>query len=71
MPPIPDFRTRPFSLGAVNASGASLGRTAYRKLYAIENILRVVIHSVLTAQIGPDWWAFEVDPDLQDKVLPH
>jgi hypothetical protein len=68
MASVPDFRMLPFSLDAVDASGTSVGRTAYRKLYATENILRVVVHSVLTAQVGPDWWAFEVDPYLQEKV---
>jgi hypothetical protein len=68
MAPVPDFRTLPFAVATLDASGSSVGRTSYRKLYGIENILRVVIHSVLTAQIGPGWWAFAVDPDLQRDV---
>jgi hypothetical protein len=68
MTSVPDFRTLPFNLAAVDASGTSMGRSSYRKLYAIENILRVIIHSVLTVQIGPDWWMFAVDPDFREKV---
>jgi hypothetical protein len=33
----------------------------YSKLYTIENAVRIVIHSVLTAQIGVNWWAEAVD----------
>jgi hypothetical protein len=68
MASVVDYRTLPFSVESVNASGLSLGRTAYRKLYAIENTLRVIIHSVLTAQIGPGWWEFAVDPKFRKKV---
>jgi len=68
MASVPDFRTLPFTLQAVNASGMSVGRTAYRGLYAIENILRVIVHSVLTAQVGPNWWEFAVDDRLRQKA---
>jgi hypothetical protein len=68
VPPVPDFRTLAFGLSPIDASGMALGRTEYRKLYAIENLLRVVIHSVLTVQIGPRWWDFAVGRKLRQKV---
>jgi hypothetical protein len=69
MPPVPDFRTLTFDLGKVDASGMAAGRSVYRKLYAIENVLRVVVHSILTVQIGSNWWVFAANSNLQRKVL--
>lgn len=63
-----DFRTLALDLGRVDASGKDVGRRVYWKLYAIENIVRVIVHSVLTAQMGPNWWALAVDADTQ-KVI--
>ncbi len=40
----------------------------YWKLYAIENLIRVTIHSVLSAQIRSDWWIYAVDPDFQKEI---
>ena len=45
-----------------------MGRAVYWRLYAIENVIRVLVHSVLTAQVGPDWWPKCVDSDLQAKT---
>jgi hypothetical protein len=33
-------------------------------LYAIENTIRIVIHSVLTAQIHSNWWSVAVDATI-------
>ena len=66
--PVADFRRRAFSAANVNAAGRNVGREVYWKLYAVENLVRVVIHSVLAAQIGPDWWTLSVNQHLQDKV---
>lgn len=52
----------------VDNTGKDLGSKVYWKLYAIENLIRVVVHSVLTAQIGKDWWTKAADPDLQKQV---
>jgi len=68
MPQIADFRTFVFDTSRVDASGRHLGRRIYWKLYAIENIVRVVVHSVLSAQIGPNWWGVAVDPGIQAQV---
>lgn len=69
MPAAKDFRSAAaFDLGTVNGAGHDVGRRVYWKLYAVENVLRVLIHSVLTAQIGSSWWATAVAPGLQKKA---
>ena len=62
MPAIRDFRNFRFDKKRINHCGKYIGRIAYWRLYAIENLLRLVIHSVLSAQIGPNWWTVAVDP---------
>ncbi len=66
-----DFRTHAFDLARVDASGKDVGRKVYWRLYAIENLIRVVIHSVLAAQIGPDWWAKAASPDIRGRVKAY
>ncbi len=39
---------------------------AYKSLYAVENVLRELIRSVLSTQV--DWWKNNVSKDIQDKV---
>jgi len=65
MPATVDFRTVAFVSSKVDASGKDLGRKVYWKLYAIENLVRVMMHSVLSVQIGPNWWGTAVDPKIQ------
>jgi hypothetical protein len=69
MPAALDFRTLPFHATRVSDSGRYIGNSIYWKLYAIENLVRVIVHSVLTAQIALDWWSVAVDPKLQGTVL--
>jgi hypothetical protein len=45
-----------------------VGGHVYWKLYFIENIFRVIINSVLSVQIGPDWWLTAVDPKIQARA---
>ncbi len=69
MPTGSDFRSAgAFDLAGVDSSGRNVGRTVYWKLYAIENVIRVIIHSVLSMQIGADWWRLAVGPSLQKKA---
>lgn len=68
MPTAVDYRTLPFSITAIGDSGKYLGRSAYWRLYVIENLVRVLVHSVLTAQIGPTWWTIAVDPKTNQKI---
>ncbi len=63
-----DYRKKPFGLTHVKNSGAYLGRKPYSKLYLIENVLRVIIHSVLSAQLNPRWWDSAVDQRIKDQV---
>src|SRR5574337_1089122 len=66
MPAPQDFRTLgPFAVRRVDSSGRFLGRTAYFRLYVIENLVRVLIHSVLTVQLKSNWWTVAVDPKIQ------
>lgn len=67
--PIPvDYRTLTYKSNLVADSGKYLGRNVYWKLYVFENIIRTIIHSVLTVQIAPNWWFFVADKKLKDKV---
>src|SRR5437773_11020828 len=63
-----DFRSHAFAAARVDSAGKDVGRKVYWRLYAIENLIRIVIHSVLTAQIGPNWWAIAAAPDIQGRV---
>lgn len=68
MPSIADFRLSPFDSSAIARSGKQIGRHTYWKLYAIENLFRVVVHSVLSVQISPNWWDIAVDNAIRDKA---
>ena len=68
MPAVADFRGYAFDPARVDSCGKYLGRKVYAQLYAIENLVRVVVHSVLTAQISPNWWTVAVDPDTQKEI---
>src|SRR5436190_23517845 len=63
-----DFRTLPFDANKVDASGKNVGGKVYWKLYVIENLIRIVVHSVLTVQLGPNWWTIAADPNTQKEV---
>ncbi len=69
MPTVQDFRNFSFSQPRIERCGRHVGRYSYWKLYAIENLLRVILHSVLSAQIGPTWWTVAVDPNTQKIAL--
>lgn len=53
-----DFRNYSYSYEQILACGKYLGRGWYWKLYAIENTIRIIIHSILSVQWNetPDWW---------------
>jgi len=60
-----DFRTLPFHASKIDSSGKDIANKVYWKLYAIENLVRVVIHSVLMAQIGAGWWHIAADNTIR------
>jgi hypothetical protein len=64
-----DFRRYTFTADRVNRAGHYIADESYWKLYSIENTIRVVINSVLTVQLGPNWWATVVDPRVARNVL--
>ena len=68
MTSVKDYRLSLYDISNVKASGQNIGRTVYWKLYTIENIVRIIINSILTAQIGTNWWTMAVSKTLQDKV---
>jgi hypothetical protein len=68
MPKAADFRSYAFDHVKVDVSGKDLGRKVYWKLYAIENLVRIIVHSVLTAQVGANWWTLAVDPNIRGSV---
>ncbi len=68
MPIVHDFRKYSFRPVRIDRCGRHIGSKLYWKLYAIENTLRIVIHSVLTAQFGVNWWTVAVDPKIVKKA---
>ena len=69
MPAASDFRSgSALDLSRVDTSGRNIGRNVYWKLYAIENVIRVIIHSILSVQIAPNWWSLAASSSMQRKV---
>jgi hypothetical protein len=68
MPLVRDFRNATFKPDRIDRCGRYIGSKLYWKLYAIENTLRVVVNSVLTLQIGANWWSVAVDPNVVTKA---
>jgi hypothetical protein len=68
VPKVADFRSVAFDITRVDAAGKDVGRNVYWKLYAIENLVRVVVQSVLSAMLGPNWWNIAVDPAIRKKI---
>ena len=63
-----DFRVHPFDAKKVDSSGKNVGSKVYWKLYAIENLIRIMVHSVLTAQLGQNWWTVVAHPNRQKET---
>jgi hypothetical protein len=64
-----DFRrAKQFRIARVEKSGRALGGNAYWQLFAVENLFRVIIHSVLSVQIAPNWWPQAVHKNIQDRA---
>jgi len=68
MPSVNDFRLSQFDVKAIDRCGQYIGRQIYWKLYAIENFFRVIIHSVLSVQMHPNWWNSAVDTTIRVKA---
>ena len=59
-----DFRNFAFQPARLTRCGRNIGAEVYWKLYVIENTIRIVVHSVLSVQIDPNWWTVAVDPKI-------
>lgn len=68
MPLVRDFRRYAFQPVRVDRCGRHVAKAGYWKLYSLENTFRVVINSVLLAQIGQNWWTTGVDPHTATKA---
>ena len=68
MSTIADYRTLPFQTRNVSSSGKLVAQSAYWRLYTIENLFRIIIHSVLSVQIQPNWWPLVISPPKDRKV---
>lgn len=64
-----DYRTLPFRFKSISDSGKHLGRGLYWRIYALENGVRIIVHSILAAQLGTSWFALVADKKLKSKVL--
>jgi hypothetical protein len=65
---ITDFRSRSFDIANVDRSGKDVGRKVYWQLYCVENLVRVLVHSILSAQVGIDWWEISVSSTIRQKA---
>ena len=68
MPIVRDFWSYRFATPRIVRCGKFVGRGWYWKLYVVENILRIFIHSALSAQISPQWWDIAVDPEIRKNA---
>jgi hypothetical protein len=68
MPTPPDFRTQPLAWNSISECGRYVGCRTYWRLYAIENILRIIAHSVLSVQINPAWLSVTLTHDQMKKI---
>jgi hypothetical protein len=47
-----------------------VSRTVYWKLYFVENVLRIIINSILSLQVNPphDWWDVIIGETMKNEV---
>src|SRR5262245_2138243 len=63
-----DFRKHAFDDMRVDTAGQEVGRKVDWQHQEIEHLMRIIIHSVLTVQLGKDWWDVVADPDLKKDI---
>ena len=68
MPLVRDFRRYPYKSDRVKRCGRNVANGPYWRLYTLENTMRVVINSVLSSQVGQNWWSTAVDPGIVKKA---
>ena len=69
MPRAIDFRKiSNFTNNDIDNSGKYIGKNNYWKLYSVENMFRVIIHSILSVQISSNWWDTATDESIRNKA---
>lgn len=64
-----DFRDYAFEPTRIDAAGRNVAQHVYWKLYALENLVRVMVHSILSAEVKPlDWWVVAVAGKIKGDV---
>ena len=63
-----DYRLHKFETSRVTTAGRYLGHRSYWKLYVLENIFRVLINSILTVEMGRNWWESAVNDKVRRDV---
>jgi len=72
MPRVIDFRKIPNpTSNNIDNSGKYIGKNNYWKLYSVENMFRVIVHSVLSVQISSDWWDTATDELVRKKAKKY
>lgn len=53
-----DFRNKPYNLNSIVFSGKYSGNRFYYKLFIIENLIRIILHTILTNESPStsNWW---------------
>lgn len=63
---VQDYRvTSIYDASKIRSVGRGVGKLYYWRLYELENIARIIVYSVLDAQLGQSWWQIAVDPGTQ------
>jgi len=68
MPIVRDFRAYSYNASRIERCGRHIGSKVYWKLYAIENTFRIVIHSILSVQLGANWWHTAIAPNQIPRI---
>jgi hypothetical protein len=63
-----DYRNSSWSVGLLTSYGREIAKDYYWKIYVSENIIRVIIHSILLIQIGQNWWTLAVHRKIQNDA---
>ena len=63
-----DYRLLAYDAARIDASAKSVGWGPYWKLYTAENLIRIIVNTVLLLQVGPDWWVNNIDPKIQEQA---
>jgi len=64
-----DYRERPFSKTTLTRTGNHVGRNSFPRLFFVENSLRIIINTVLSIQINPNWWNTLISHGLKEKAI--